>query len=266
MASPSNDDRLSQISTKWDLIRSAHSGQPKEATPAQMRLLLRYFGAINRYLLGALREVGAAEELGQEFAFRFIRGDFQGADPERGRFRDYLKTVLFRMVAHYRKQQMAQPRPLPATFPAPPVGPAEPVDASDDAKFRRAWRRQLLDRAWQELAKVQRKTGQPFYAVLELRVEHAHGEFSSAQMAEHLAGRFRRRFTADGVRKLLQRAREKFAEFLLEEVVASLEEPSPEQLEQELRELGLWVYCRPALLRRNQAPCRAESTVDSNAC
>jgi hypothetical protein len=82
-------------------------------------------------------------------------------------------------------------------------------------------------------------------------------------MAEHLSARFRRRFTADGVRKLLQRAREKFAEFLLEEVVASLEEPAPEQLEQELRELGLWVYCRPALLRRGQLPCQAGSAVES---
>jgi RNA polymerase sigma-70 factor (ECF subfamily) len=265
MASPSDEDRLSKISTKWDLIRTAHSGQAKEATPAQMRLLLRYFGAINRYLLGALHEAGAAEELGQEFAFRFIRGDFQGADPQRGRFRDYLKTVLFRMVSHYRKQQMAQPRPLPAAFPAPPTGPADAVDPDADADFVRIWRRVLLNRAWQALAKVQQKTGQPFHAVLELRVEHAHGEFSSAQMAEHLAGRFRRRFTADGVRKLLQRAREKFAEFLLDEVVASLEEPTPEQLEQELRELGLWVYCRPALLRRGQPSCRAESTIDSNA-
>jgi RNA polymerase sigma-70 factor (ECF subfamily) len=262
MASESDDDRLSKISTKWDLIRTAHSGQ-KEATPAQMRLLLRYFGAINRYLLGALRETGAADELGQEFAFRFIRGDFQGANPERGRFRDYLKTVLFRMVSNYRKQQMAQPRPLPATFPAPPVEPAEPMD--EEARFVQACRRQLLDAAWQALAKVQQKTGQPFHTVLQMRVEHAHEDFSSAKMAEHLASRFRRRFTADGVRKLLQRAREKFAEFLLDEVVESLEEPTPAQLKQELHELGLWVYCQPALRRRDQACCHAESTLDSSA-
>jgi RNA polymerase sigma-70 factor (ECF subfamily) len=258
MASDPSDERLSRISTKWGPIRTAHSGPAQEASLAQMWLLKRYFPAINRYLLGALREAGAAEELGQEFAFRFIRGDFQGADPQRGRFRDYLKTVLFRMVANYRKQQMTQPRSLPATYPAPPLAPAEPAEEPD---FISIWRRQLINGAWEALAQVQKKTGQPFHAVLQLRVEHPDGEFSSAQMADHLAGRFGRRFTSDGVRKLLQRAREKFADFLLDEVVKSLEKPTPEQLEQELRELNLWVYCRPALLRRGYPSCPAESPV-----
>jgi hypothetical protein len=49
----------------------------------------------------------------------------------------------------------------------------------------------------------------------------------------------------------LHRAREKFAVLLLDEVRNSLESQDPEQLEQELLELRLFEYCRPALARRS---------------
>ena len=60
-----------------------------------------------------------------------------------------------------------------------------------------------------------------------------------------------RPFTAAGVRQTLHRAREKFAGLLLDEITHSLEDPTTEQLEQELVELGLLDYCRPALERRS---------------
>jgi RNA polymerase sigma-70 factor (ECF subfamily) len=247
MAEANDCRRLSDISTVWPVFRLAHSRQ-RGAKPAQMRLWLRYSTAVHRYLLGALRDADAADELGQEFAFRFFRGDFQGADPERGRFRDYLKTVLSRMVAHYHKQRCARPRSLPAHLTGPVV--VTPAPADIHTQFLKIWRRMLLDRAWEALAKVQKENGQPLHAVLRMRVDHPDGECSSAQMAERLAAQFRRKFTAAGVRKLLQRARQRFADFLLDEVEYSLEAPSPEQQEQELRDLGLLGYCRLALQRR----------------
>src|SRR6516225_8137299 len=171
MISQTDNLRLSEISTVWHLVKQAHSPKRKEATPAQMRLLLRYYTAVNRYLLGALRDAAAAEDLGQEFALRFIRGDFQGADPERGRFRDYLRTVLSRMAIQYHKQRQAQPRSLPAGVPTP----ATPEEPEVKPEFVDIWRQDLLDRAWAALAQVQQKTGQPFHTVLELRVQHPEG-------------------------------------------------------------------------------------------
>jgi RNA polymerase sigma-70 factor (ECF subfamily) len=205
--------------------------------------------AVYRYFLGRLRDPEAAEELSQEFALRFLRGDFQGADPQRGRFRGYLAAVLARMASTYFKARKAQPRPLPAALAAPAADAAEPP-----ADFRKVWRRVLLDRAWQALAEVQEKTGQPLHTALRLRVEHAGGEMSAAHMAEWLNAQLGRTFTAGAVRKLLQRAREKFREALLDEVSYSLEEPPPERLVRELRELGLLAYCRPALRRRGCDP------------
>ncbi len=48
----------------------------------------------------------------------------------------------------------------------------------------------------------------------------------------------------------LHRAREKFADMLLDEVIQSLDNPNRETLENELIELGLLEYCKPALERR----------------
>jgi hypothetical protein len=51
---------------------------------------------------------------------------------------------------------------------------------------------------------------------------------------------------------LLHRARDAFAEMLLDEVMDSLEVASLDDAEEELIELELLEYCRPALDRRRK--------------
>ena len=70
------------------------------------------------------------------------------------------------------------------------------------------------------------------------------------ELAQQLSARLNRPLTAPGVRQILHRARAKFGELLLEEVFHSLRYPSAELLEQELIDLGLLPYCRPALQQR----------------
>src|SRR5947207_15957747 len=97
------NQNLSEISTKWVTFRKAHQGPAEEVSAAQLRMMQRYYGAVHRYLLGALRDPHAADELPQEFAFRSMRAVFQGPDPGRARSRAYLKTVLRRLVANRSK-------------------------------------------------------------------------------------------------------------------------------------------------------------------
>ena len=92
---------LSEMATLWSLVRRAHHGPAETAGSARQQLLQQYSEAVFRYLRGALRNEDAAEELSQEFALRFLRGDFHRADPGRGRFRAYVKTALFRLVVDY---------------------------------------------------------------------------------------------------------------------------------------------------------------------
>src|SRR5690348_6872776 len=105
-----DNTRLSRISTLWSLVGQAHHELGADVGAAQRRLLEQYGGAIRRYLMGSLRDADAAEELFQEFAYRFLHGDLRGADQQRGRFRDYVKGVLFHLVADYHKKRQRLPR------------------------------------------------------------------------------------------------------------------------------------------------------------
>ena len=88
-------------------------------------------------------------------------------------------------------------------------------------------------------------------AAVVLRI--ASPDMPSPQMAEELSARLGKPVSAALVRKSIQRAHEKFADLLLEEVAGTLEESGAEALEAELRELDLLRYCRSALRRRHNA-------------
>src|SRR5580704_6272673 len=98
---PSRDRRrLENIQSNLPWIRCALQKQPHpDLTPeAAMELLLaQYQVAIRSYLLGALQDLDAADEVYQDFAVKLVRGDFQNVDPARGRFRDLIKTALINL-------------------------------------------------------------------------------------------------------------------------------------------------------------------------
>lgn len=247
MEPESLDQRLSRITTLWTLVRRANQGPGDEARDAQGQMLDRYGGAVRRYLRALLRDSAAVEELFQEFACNLLEGDLGGADPQRGRFRNFVKGVLFHLVAKHHERRRRQPGPLPADHPGPA---AEPAASDSEQAFLTSWRDDLLARSWAALAEHQRTTGRPLYAVLRCRADNT--EWSSEQLAEEVGRRLGKALTAAGVRQTLHRAREKFADLLLEEVAHSLESPTAEHLEEELLDLGLIDYCRPALERRRQ--------------
>lgn len=243
MDQQSINQRLSHITTLWSLVRQAHAGSVPGAGFAQQALVERYAGAVHRYLLGALRDPDAADELFQEFCVKFLRGDFRRADPERGRFRDLLKTAVFHLIVDYQKRQRKRALTLDPERDAPAVAPVELPQAELD--FLRCWREELMDRTWLALAALEEQTGQSHHTVLRFRTENP--LLSSADLARQLGRRLGKAFTIDAVRQALHRAREKFTDLLLEEIVRSLNAPSQEELEQELIDLDLSSYCRSAL-------------------
>ncbi len=122
--------------------------------------------------------------------------------------------------------------------------------AQSDEQFVQNWRDEMLAKAWTALSELERSGGQPYYRVLKFRAEHA--EASSAELAARLTEQLApdRPFTETGIRKTLQRARTHFAEALIAEVARSLGNPTNDELEQELIDVGLLPYCRSALQQR----------------
>jgi RNA polymerase sigma-70 factor (ECF subfamily) len=242
-------NHLTNIKTHWTVLFQAHqSGDAR--TAARQQLLLRYYGAVYRYLLGTVRDRAVAEELTQDFAVRFLRGDFHRADPERGRFRDFVKTALRHLAQDYWRKQGKGPAPLPPAEAAAVAGRPEDPDALDQP-FLDKWREELLARTWEALEEVQLRTGQPFHTVLRWKTERP--DQRSAQLAQRLGELQGKPVTENALRKMLHRARQHFADLLVEEVARSLQTSDPAELEQELIELDLLAYCRSALGRRGPA-------------
>ncbi len=140
--------------------------------------------------------------------------------------------------------QKRRPRPV-----APDDRALESVAApaeDQDRAFRESWRDHLLARAWDALAQAQ----PTYYAVLRFRT--AHPELPSEELAERLGRHLSKTFTAAAARQTLHRARERFADLLLTEVAHTIEPPTPDEIEEELRDQDLLVYCEPALKRYRQ--------------
>jgi RNA polymerase sigma factor (sigma-70 family) len=232
---------LANTSTLWSLVTEANHGPEEAARRARELLLERYQGAVHRYLLGALRDTNAADDLAQEFFLRFVRGDLRNAHPDKGRFRDLVKTTLFHLIVDYQRRQKTRPRPLPADE----CVPAHPSDEAltCDEQFLDSWRQQLLGRTWKAL----RARDATYYEVLKTRAEN--NELSSAEMAERLGAALGHAVSAEWVRTRLKRAREQFADLLLDELAQSMDKPTRERLGEELADLQLLMYCRDAVER-----------------
>lgn len=243
MPDPIPADRLSQISTLWTEMVRVHGRPTDDARAAATAFIERYQGAVYGYLLASVRDPDRAAELFQEFALRYLRGDFRLADPDRGRFRDYLRTVLINLV---RRHGAAGPPAVdPDRLAASAAAPAGP----DEDEFVAHWREAVLAAAWRSLEDEQARGGPPYYTALRARADRPDG--TSGELAAALTELLRpaEPFTEAGVRKLLQRGREAFTDAVVEEVARSIPTRDADRVAQELIDLGFYGFCKKALAR-----------------
>src|SRR5262245_22368720 len=171
-ASPPND-HFNQLSTSWTLLAQAHdpAAPTGQRAGARQQLLERYGNLARRYLAGALRGVQSREEAVhdcfQEFGVRVMDGRLQGADPGRGRFRDYLRVCLGHLVADYHRSRQRRPEGLGDRESQVSDPPPE-----DERRYQQVWREDLLARALQALEAHEQSTGQRLYSVLKLKMDH----------------------------------------------------------------------------------------------
>ena len=248
---------LADLLTRWSMVFRARQAEGGAAAVARNELLVRYYEAVLRYLRAELRDEHAAGQVFSNFVLRILEADpfLKRIDPGRGRFRDYLKVILRHMVADYYREREREHRKREELTLDGATEPAESGSAGpeEDQRFRDCWRQELVNQAWEALGYTERRTGQPFASLLRLQEEQP--GLRSAQLAEQLAARLDRPFTAVGVRQLVHRGRELFGDLLVGEVARSLQvdpgEPEgAERVEEEMIDLGLlFSYCKAALGR-----------------
>lgn len=226
--------RLTEIPTEWTLIRTAHTPVPEgspasqEVAEAMQALIARYHDAVERYLRLKLRDENLADEVKQEFWTKLLTHKLAGADPSKGRFRDYLCTVLHRLIIdHFRSRKILS---LP---PGDLIDPGKPDD-----EFDHVWRELVIKRVWARLETYEVKTSKNRYAtVLHLRVDEP--DASIEDLAQQLGERLDARVSPEAFRKTLQRARAKFLELLIHELRETIHPAEPEDIEAEIFDLGL---------------------------
>ena len=231
------DNRLSNISTNWDELLAAHDEVSLDQKAAELRgaLLRRYSSCAYQYILGATKSHHAAEDLSQEFALRFVRGDFRNANPKQGRFRDYLKMSLRNLVTDFFRSK-------PSDVEIGKLGTQLPAVTLEslESTFAQQWRERMLSIVWNSLKEFEAGKQTQYYSVLFLRTEHA--DSSSEQLAKLFSEQTGKTVTADWVRQTLRRARRKFSDLLVEEVGKTLHSNSRQEIRDELAELGLKKY------------------------
>jgi RNA polymerase sigma factor (sigma-70 family) len=232
--------RLDAIPTRPSLLQAAHQGGSAQAGPARNALVMRYRKAMRSYLGRFLQNEADADEVAQDVLVKMLKGQFAGVTASRGRFRDYLKvSVRNAALNHIRRQDKG------ATIDPEILG-SDSAGRAAEEDWLANWRRILLESARQSLAAYQKqRPGNVYATLLDLLAEFPDDD--SEELARRLEKVLGQRYRADAVRKQISRARRKFAELLVDEVRRTLDEPSPDQVETELTELGLLSYIQDFL-------------------
>ncbi len=248
---PPPPDRLSDIPSEWtEVIEIAKrpSSDP-EARAKQAQLLEQYGPAIQRYLYAALHNQDDVRNVFQELAVRLAEGKFGTLDRTRGKFRRYLKTVLYRLVIdHYNRKAIEPIAMLPEELD-PAASTEVRVDSAEE-QAARFWRTLILNRCWLELKAYEESRGKPYYSLLDYKIKH--DKVRARVIGRVLADRLGGPKDEQQVRKLLLRARRRFANLLIDAVESTLRDPTYEELEAEIIDLRLHNYVGKHLAERRR--------------
>jgi RNA polymerase sigma-70 factor (ECF subfamily) len=236
VSSQQNDvgEHLSGQSTPWELLRQARDQLPAVQHAARAALLERYGPLIRRYFGGAFRgrpdQQEAIDECLQRFGVRLCEGAFDTANPQRGRFRDYLKRSLRNLAVDYLREHASGPAAELPDLPVP-----------DDGAYDEMHRLHLVQRALAALERQSTALGQQYHLVLRLRM--AQPDWSMEQLAAALSQGGASR-SANWVKQQLFRGRERLCVLLRAEVASELQSARAEDIEEELAALRLLEYCQ----------------------
>lgn len=204
--------------TQWSIILSGHGGE-EGARAALESICSRY----RHPVLGYIREHGFgpadAEDLTQEFFARLLEQRWDArANPERGRFRTYMLSVLRHFLANEWASRSAGKRGgHMIRVDVDDVSLPAAASASPENEFNRLWMLTLVDGARHRLEQEARTAHrEPLLAALSPFLLEAPSANDYADVARSLG--LKPNTVAVNVRRLRQRLRELIREELAETV------------------------------------------------
>jgi hypothetical protein len=98
-----------------------------------------------------------------------LEGRYHNVQAANGRFRDYLKTCLFKLVADYSKRQArGRMSRLPEGYE--PADHRAAPEAAEET-WRQSWRQDLIDRTLEALRRLDQGKARFLYPVLRFHID-----------------------------------------------------------------------------------------------
>jgi RNA polymerase sigma-70 factor (ECF subfamily) len=226
--------------TRWSRVAAAGDPRDPEARAARAELCEGYWYPVYAFIRRRGYGPDEALDLTQDYFARLLeKGTIAAADPARGRFRSLLLADCTHFLADRRDHDRAQRRgggraTLPIdTRDAEGRYLHEPAHGETPERlFARAWALALLHRALDDVGRHYAATGRT--ALFEGLRPYLTAETSTPTHEE--AGRALG-MTAGAVQVAVHRARARFAAALRARIAATLDAPTPADVDEEVRAL-----------------------------
>jgi RNA polymerase sigma factor (sigma-70 family) len=222
--------------THWSLVLRAGDSQAPESAEALEKLCRAYWYPLYAYIRRQGHAPADAQNLTQEFFSRLLADkQLRVADPERGRFRSFLLTVLKRMLVsewrHEHRQKRGGDRPFFSLDEqdAEERYHHEPADAATpETLYERRWAETVLERVLARLEKEYRRHALGF-ANLQAYLVKDKGAAPFAETAARLG------VTESALKAVVYRLRCRYAEIFRAEIAHTVERGG--DIEDEIRHL-----------------------------
>jgi RNA polymerase sigma factor (sigma-70 family) len=225
--------------TQWSVVLRAGLNTDTQAHAALEALCARYWYPLYTYIRRKGRDHHEAEDCTQEFLARLLAGNsLKQAQPERGRFRNFLLTSLRNfLISEWRHSQTAKRgggvTPVPLSPPNPDEKycnePHDPALTPEQA-FDRSWALSMIDQSVCELRAEYQRSGRA--AVFDAVAPLIWGNSVSESVEQQAA---RVNLTIQAFTVALHRARRRLGQRLRINVAATVADAA--EIDTELRHL-----------------------------
>ena len=226
--------------TAWSFIQMVQDRRHDEYLPHLNRFASAYWKPVFFFVRAKGYALHRAEDLTQEFFLRLMQREWlEKADPNRGRFRTFLLTVLTRFLSDQGPGRAAKQVVFDNRLVSIQslLGDADksyepPVDETPENIFMRQWAAALVAQVLERLRLYYEENGQPqWYEVFA--ATHGMTEGSGRVSQEELGQRFG--MTRDRVRYAMEMTQKRFVHLIHEEVRDQV--GSETEIDNEVREL-----------------------------
>ena len=226
------------VTTQWTRVLQAR-GQSEDAQSALSELCEAYYAPVHAFIRRAVSDEEKSRDLTQEFFARLLKRHSLGnADPKRGRFRNYLLASVTNFLNDAHDAESAAKRnpgsPLESIHSdteATGFGNqfADPQSPSPELEFDRKWALAILDRALTTLSEEMKSEGkQNTFETLKPWLTGDTENLPQSEAAKTLAT------TEANIKVAVHRLRRRSRDLVKEQIAATLPEPTPALVADEL--------------------------------